>query len=140
MMKPVLRTSRIALLSLLVVGGVGLAVPAMPVQAQTLRVGRAEDPDLLDPTRARTFVGRIVFSALCDKLFDIDEKQHAEISRLRHNIYALHEYIRAEGSIASANHMFQNYRMRNSPRRYFDAMLGRFDLFEVKNGTTGADR
>ena len=31
-------------------------------------------PDLLDPTRARTFVGRIVFSALCDKLFDIDEK------------------------------------------------------------------
>ena len=74
MMKPVLQKSRIALLSLLVVGGVGLAVPAMPVQAQTLRVGLAEDPDLLDPTRARTFVGRIVFSALCDKLFDIDEK------------------------------------------------------------------
>jgi peptide/nickel transport system substrate-binding protein len=29
---------------------------------------------VLDPTLARTFVGRIVFSALCDKLFDIDEK------------------------------------------------------------------
>jgi peptide/nickel transport system substrate-binding protein len=43
-------------------------------QAQTLRVGLAEDPDALDPTRARTFVGRIVFNALCDKLFDIDEK------------------------------------------------------------------
>src|ERR1700687_5363392 len=45
------------------------------VQAQTtLRVGLAEDPDVLDPTLARTYVGRIVFSALCDKLFDIDEK------------------------------------------------------------------
>src|SRR5689334_25239630 len=42
--------------------------------AQTLRIGLAEDPDVLDPTLARTFVGRIVFSALCDKLFDIDEK------------------------------------------------------------------
>jgi peptide/nickel transport system substrate-binding protein len=44
------------------------------VQAQTLRIGLAEDPDSLDPTAARTFVGRIVFSALCDKLFDLDEK------------------------------------------------------------------
>ena len=45
--------------------------------AQTLpnlRVGLAEDPDVLDPTLARTFVGRIVFSALCDKLVDVDEK------------------------------------------------------------------
>jgi peptide/nickel transport system substrate-binding protein len=38
------------------------------------RVGLAEDPDVLDPTLARTFVGRIVFAALCDKLIDIDEK------------------------------------------------------------------
>ena len=43
-------------------------------QSQTLRIGLAEDPDVLDPTLARSFVGRIVFSALCDKLFDIDEK------------------------------------------------------------------
>ena len=41
--------------------------------AQTLRFGLAEDPDILDPTLARTFVGRIVFAALCDKLVDIDE-------------------------------------------------------------------
>jgi peptide/nickel transport system substrate-binding protein len=45
------------------------------VYAQTtLRIGLAEDPDVLDPSMARTYVGRIVFSALCDKLFDIDEK------------------------------------------------------------------
>jgi peptide/nickel transport system substrate-binding protein len=40
----------------------------------TLRIGLAEDPDILDPSLARTYVGRIVFAAICDKLFDIDEK------------------------------------------------------------------
>src|SRR5205807_9765527 len=39
-----------------------------------LRIGLAEDPDVLDPTLARTYVGRIVFASICDKLFDIDEK------------------------------------------------------------------
>ncbi|HXP73896.1 MAG TPA: ABC transporter substrate-binding protein [Stellaceae bacterium] len=37
----------------------------------TLRIGLNEDPDVLDPTLARTFVGRIVFASICDKLFDI---------------------------------------------------------------------
>ena len=50
------------------------AVAPLCASAQTLRFGLAEDPDVLDPTLARTFVGRIVFAALCDKLFDIDEK------------------------------------------------------------------
>ena len=45
---------------------------AAPAAAQTLRFGLAEDPDVLDPTLARTFVGRVVFAALCDKLVDID--------------------------------------------------------------------
>jgi peptide/nickel transport system substrate-binding protein len=40
----------------------------------TLRIGLADDPDVLDPSLSRTYVGRIVFSAVCDKLFDIDEK------------------------------------------------------------------
>ncbi len=40
-------------------------------QAQTLRFGLMEDPDALDPTLARTFAGRMVFAALCDKLVDI---------------------------------------------------------------------
>ena len=51
-----------------------LLISFSSVNAQTLRIGLAEDPDVLDPTLARTFVGRIVFSALCDKLFDLDEK------------------------------------------------------------------
>ena len=49
-------------------------VAAADGSAQTLRFGLAEDPDVLDPTLARTFVGRVVFAALCDKLFDIDDK------------------------------------------------------------------
>jgi peptide/nickel transport system substrate-binding protein len=48
---------------------------ATGVHAQTtLRIGLAEDPDMLDPSLGRTYVGRIVFAAFCDKLFDIDEK------------------------------------------------------------------
>ena len=44
---------------------------AASASAQHLRIGLAEDPDILDPTLARTFVGRIVFSSICDKLIDI---------------------------------------------------------------------
>ena len=44
------------------------------LHAQTLRVALREDADILDPTLARTYVGRIVFMGLCDKLFDINEK------------------------------------------------------------------
>ncbi|MGQ0543725.1 MAG: ABC transporter substrate-binding protein [Betaproteobacteria bacterium] len=51
-----------------------LLVLPLTVQPQTLRIGLAEDPDILDPAMARTFVGRIVFAGLCDKLFDLDEK------------------------------------------------------------------
>ena len=53
----------------------GALLVALPAFAQTtLRIGLAEDPDVLDPTLARTYVGRIVFASICDKLFDIDEK------------------------------------------------------------------
>jgi peptide/nickel transport system substrate-binding protein len=51
-----------------------LVAVSFATQAQTLRIGLAEDPDILDPSMARTFVGRIVFAGLCDKLFDLDEK------------------------------------------------------------------
>ncbi|WP_299786403.1 ABC transporter substrate-binding protein [Ramlibacter sp.] len=51
-----------------------LALAPLAVVSQTLRVGIAEDIETLDPTFARTFAERIVFNALCDKLFDIDDK------------------------------------------------------------------
>src|SRR3984893_9793185 len=63
------------ILRLVVTAAVLLLSSEAAVQAQTtLRIGLAEDPDILDPSIARTYVGRIVFSAFCDKLFDIDEK------------------------------------------------------------------
>ncbi|HZH26060.1 MAG TPA: ABC transporter substrate-binding protein [Azospirillaceae bacterium] len=45
---------------------------AGPAGAQTLRIGLQEDLDTLDPTTARTYVSRIVFAGLCDKLVDYD--------------------------------------------------------------------
>src|ERR1700730_6850398 len=58
----------------LAVAAVLLSLAASAQAETTLRIGLAEDPDILDPSIARTYVGRIVFSAFCDKLFDIDEK------------------------------------------------------------------
>lgn len=47
------------------------ASTALTVQAADLRIGLQEDPDVLDPDQSRTFVGRIVYASLCDKLVDI---------------------------------------------------------------------
>jgi peptide/nickel transport system substrate-binding protein len=49
----------------------GSTLIACTAAAQTLRVGLGGDPDILDPTQGRTYVGRVVFAALCDKLVDI---------------------------------------------------------------------
>ena len=53
-------------------GTTGKGTPAQ--KGGQLTVGLAEDPDQLDPTLARTFVGRIVFANMCEKLYDLDEK------------------------------------------------------------------
>ena len=43
-----------------------------PARAETvLRIGLNDDPDALDPTISRAYVGRLVFAAFCDKLFDV---------------------------------------------------------------------
>jgi peptide/nickel transport system substrate-binding protein len=49
----------------------GLLASGAAMAQSTLRIGLQDDPDVLDPARARTFVGRIVFASLCDKLVDI---------------------------------------------------------------------
>jgi peptide/nickel transport system substrate-binding protein len=50
----------------------GLFVFAGTASATTLRIGLNEDPDALDPARGGSFVGRVVFAAVCDKLIDTD--------------------------------------------------------------------
>ena len=59
----------------LVVGALVVFLPAGMVGAQkkTLVVALNQDPDILDPTLARTYVGRIIFSHICEKLYEIDE-------------------------------------------------------------------
>ena len=51
-----------------------LLVVPMATQADELRIGLREDPDQLDPTLGSSYVGRIVYAAMCDKLVDIDAK------------------------------------------------------------------
>ena len=54
-----------------------LSLMAGAACAQThLRIGLGDDPDALDPSLSRFYTTRIVFAALCDKLFDIDEKSN----------------------------------------------------------------
>ena len=57
--------------ALLLLAAAFAAVDATPAAARVLRIGLADDPDMLDPTLARTYTGRIVFAAMCDKLVDI---------------------------------------------------------------------
>ena len=54
---------------------VALMLPAGPAHAQkkTLVVALNQDPDILDPTLSRTYVGRIIYSQMCEKLYEIDE-------------------------------------------------------------------
>ena len=49
-----------------------MTLAADPASAQSvLRIGLNDDPDALDPTISRAYTGRLVFAALCDKLFDV---------------------------------------------------------------------
>lgn len=48
--------------------GVMMALPAV---ASELKIGLQDDPDVLDPAQSRSFVGRIVYTAMCDKLVDV---------------------------------------------------------------------
>src|SRR4029450_6166420 len=46
---------------------------AAHAQKKTLVVALFQDPDILDPPLPRPYVGRIVFSQICEKLYEIDE-------------------------------------------------------------------
>ena len=50
-----------------------VATATAEAQKKTLVIALNQDPDILDPTIARTYVGRIVFAAMCEKLYEIDE-------------------------------------------------------------------
>ena len=47
-----------------------LLIPGPAGAQSVLRIGLNDDPDALDPTISRAYTGRLVFAAVCDKLFD----------------------------------------------------------------------
>ena len=50
------------------------AAPPALKNGGTLTIALDSDPDALDPTLARTFVGRMVFADFCEKLYDLNAK------------------------------------------------------------------
>ncbi|WP_258052913.1 ABC transporter substrate-binding protein [Streptomyces sp. Ru73] len=54
------------------VGGVRMTDPRPVRDGGTLTVALKSDPDKLDPSLAQTLVGRTVFAAMCEKLYDTD--------------------------------------------------------------------
>ncbi|HEX2114733.1 MAG TPA: ABC transporter substrate-binding protein, partial [Alphaproteobacteria bacterium] len=54
---------------------VALCVLGSAASAQDMRIGLQVDPDILDPAKNFSFVGRHVLSPLCDKLVDITPDQ-----------------------------------------------------------------
>jgi ABC-type dipeptide transport system, periplasmic component len=62
--------SRLSTLTAALLAGAFMAFPAM---SSELRIGINDDADVLDPAQSRSFVGRIVYTAMCDKLVDIDQ-------------------------------------------------------------------
>src|SRR5450759_356955 len=52
----------------------GFGLIAGVARADTLRIGLAEDPNLLDPAQSGTLGERFAFASLCDKLVDISPK------------------------------------------------------------------
>jgi peptide/nickel transport system substrate-binding protein len=55
----------------LAVLALALAAAATASAQGVLRIGLNDDPDAIDPTISRAYVGRLVFAAVCDKLFDV---------------------------------------------------------------------
>src|SRR5262245_52606686 len=56
-----------------VLAGLILVAPAA-AQKKALVVALNQDPDVLDPTLSRTYVGRIIYAQMCEKLYEIDEQ------------------------------------------------------------------
>src|ERR1043165_1757646 len=69
-----LALAALGVLALAAATGATSAAPPSLKNGGTLTIGLAEEPDALDPSLARTFVGRIVFLHMCEKLYDLNSK------------------------------------------------------------------
>ncbi len=88
------------------------------------------------------FFGEEVSAALPDNgtvvhvnVFDINEEQHAEVRRLRSNLFEMVDYLRRLGKVCSINHLTWTEQHRVLTSAQIDAILHAFDVFEGINGT-----
>jgi peptide/nickel transport system substrate-binding protein len=50
-----------------------VATATAEAQKKTLVIALNQDADILDPTLSRTYVGRIIYTHMCEKLYELDE-------------------------------------------------------------------
>lgn len=68
-------------------------------------------------------------------VYDISEAEHAEIQKLRGDLYEVTDYMRQLGKLFVLNHMTWTEQHRVLKTWQIEAMLERFDVFEGINGT-----
>lgn len=68
-------------------------------------------------------------------VFGVDEATHADMARLKPDIFELSAYLKSRGLFHVLNHPFQSYRLQRPPMRYIEDVLELFDHFEVGNCT-----
>lgn len=123
---------------------IALTVPAL---AADLRIGLQDDPDVLDPHRARTFVGRIVLTSMCDKLFDINDKleiqpQLAKEWKWSEDGKTLHVKLREDGkfhdgaTITAADVKANLERAKTLPESLRKSEIAAIDKIEVLDDTS----
>lgn len=66
-------------------------------------------------------------------VFGLDEQDHAEISRLRQDVFDLVAYLRERRLFHVLNHPFQSHHLLGSTPEYVETILRLFDGFEVRN-------
>ena len=68
-------------------------------------------------------------------VYDIDERQHAEIQRVRDNLYDFVDYVRRIDKLFVLNHLTWTAQHRVLKMWQIERMLELFDVFEGLNGT-----
>lgn len=71
-------------------------------------------------------------------VFGISEEQHREIQKLRRDFESLVAYLEEQRVAAALNHLFRGFRAGLDVGEYLAPLVGRFGLFETRNGTQSA--
>ena len=70
----------------------------------------------------------------------VDESTHADLQRVKGNIYELVPYLRSRQLVHFLNHPLQSYRMQKKPMRFVEDVLELFTHVEMGNGTLPPDQ